>query len=101
MLLDAPLAFFNLFLFGAFAAIYALAEGELWGICAWHAVWNWAQGDLLGLPVSGGVHTGLWVSIHANGPPILTGGTFGPEGGLAATGVLVAGILALFIASEL
>lgn len=94
----APMALFNLFLFGVFAAAYALAEGGLWGICAWHAAWNWAQGDLLGLPVSGGVPSGLLVSIRPKGPAILTGGTFGPEGGLAATAVLLAGILFLFVA---
>jgi membrane protease YdiL (CAAX protease family) len=38
-----PLALLNLFLFGVFAAFYALAERGLWGICVWHAVWNWAM----------------------------------------------------------
>src|SRR5262249_39719804 len=42
------LGFANLFLFGVFACVYALAEGGLWGICAWHAVWNWAMGDVFG-----------------------------------------------------
>ena len=96
----ALVALVNLFLFGIFAAVYALVEGGIWGICAWHAVWNWAQGDLLGLPLDGGVHSGLLVSIGPNGPAVLTGGTFGPEGGLSATGVLVAGILFLFVAHE-
>jgi hypothetical protein len=96
----AAVALFNLFLFGIFAAFYALAEGGLWGVCAWHAIWNWTQGDLLGLPVSGGVHSGLLVSIRSEGSAILTGGTFGPEGGLAGTAVLVTGILVLFIARQ-
>lgn len=47
------LGFLNLFLFGIFAAVYALTEGGLWGICAWHAVWNWAMGDLLGFATDG------------------------------------------------
>jgi membrane protease YdiL (CAAX protease family) len=36
----APLPSLNLFLFGLFAAAYALAEGGLWGVCAWHAAYN-------------------------------------------------------------
>ena len=93
-------ALLNLLLFGIFAAVYALADGGLWGICAWHTFWNWAQSDLFGLPLDGGVHSGLLVSIHPNGPVILTGGTFGPEGGLAVTGVLVVGILCIFNMEE-
>jgi membrane protease YdiL (CAAX protease family) len=38
------LALLNLFLFGLFAALYALYEGSLWGVFSIHAVWNWAQG---------------------------------------------------------
>jgi membrane protease YdiL (CAAX protease family) len=92
-----PLALLNLFLFGVFAAFYALAEGGLWGICAWHTVWNWAQGSLLGFTVSGGAHAGLLVSIRASGPDMITGGAFGLEGGVAATAVLLiaTGMIAL------
>jgi membrane protease YdiL (CAAX protease family) len=86
------LAFLNLLLFGIFAAVYALAEGGLWGICVWHAVWNWAQGDLLGFALDGTLHSGLLTSIRATGLDLITGGAFGLEGGLAATAVLVIAI---------
>src|SRR5262249_36548990 len=43
-----PLGFLNLFLFGVFTAVYSLAEGGIWGACAWHAVWNWAMGNVVG-----------------------------------------------------
>ena len=86
------LAFLNLLLFGIFAAVYALAEGGLWGICVWHAVWNWAQGDLLGFALDGTPHSGLLTSIRASGLDLITGGAFGLEGGLAATAVLVIAI---------
>jgi hypothetical protein len=96
----AWLALFNLVLFGAFAAILALRQGALWGACAWHAVWNWAEGDLLGFTTDGTPHHGLLLSIRATGPDIITGGVFGPEGGLAAMAVLL--IAACFaIASSL
>jgi len=87
-----PLAFLNLFLFGAFAAVLVLAEGSLWGACAWHAVWNWAEFALLGFPLGGAAHEGILVSIRTAGDDIISGGTFGPEGGLAATAVLLVAI---------
>jgi len=87
-----PLALLNLFLFGVFAAFYALAERGLWGICVWHAVWNWAMGDLLGFATDGAPHTGLLISIRSTGPAIITGGAFGLEGGVAATAVFVIAI---------
>ena len=84
-----PLAFLNLFLFGVFAAVYALPEGGLWGIGVWHAVWNWAMGNLLGFALDGSPHQGLLVSIRTAGPEMITGGAFGLEGGLAATAVFL------------
>ena len=92
-----PLGFLNLFLFGVFCAVYALAEGGLWGIGAWHAVWNWAMGDLLGFATDGTPHAGLLSSIRADGPDIITGGAFGLEGGLACTAVflIAIGIIAM------
>jgi membrane protease YdiL (CAAX protease family) len=87
-----PLAFLNLFLFGVFAAFYSLAEGGLWGIGAWHAVWNWTQGDLWGAATDGSPHFGLLSSVQAQGPNTLTGGAFGPEGGLLCTMFFLIGI---------
>ena len=86
------LGWLNLFLFGIFAAFYALSEGGLWGICVWHAVWNWAMGDLLGFATDGVPHTGLLISIRATGPDIVTGGAFGLEGGVAVTAVFLIAI---------
>jgi len=87
-----PLGFLNLFLFGVFAAVYALAEGGVWGIGAWHAVWNWAMGDLLGFAMDGTPHSGLLSSVRADGPDIISGGAFGLEGGLACTAVFLTAI---------
>lgn len=86
-----PLPLFNLALFGLFAALYALREGSLWGVCALHSVWNWMQGNVFGLAVSGNSGSGptLW-DLGAAGPDRWTGGSFGPEGGLSVTLVLLA-----------
>jgi hypothetical protein len=86
--------FLNLFLFGLFTAVYALAEGGLWGVAAWHGVWNWMQGDVFGFSLDGSPHVGLVRSIQPLGPAIITGGAFGPEGGLACTAVLLSGTIA-------
>jgi membrane protease YdiL (CAAX protease family) len=84
-----PLAILNLTLFGVFAALYALREGGLWGVFALHSAWNWTQGNLFGLPVSGMATGGSLFNLQATGPDWLTGGAFGPEGGLAVTAVLI------------
>ncbi len=90
------LALLNLFLFGLFAALYALREGGLWGVCAEHSAWNWLQGNVFGLEVSGLTRTGpVMLNLRAQGPDFITGGAFGPEGGLAVTAVLVVAVAAL------
>ncbi len=84
------LAMINLALYGLFAALYALREESLWGICAFHSIWNWTQGNLFGLEVSGqGFSGGMIFNLMETGPDWLTGGAFGPEGGLVTTIVLL------------
>ncbi|MFN3308849.1 MAG: lysostaphin resistance A-like protein [Anaerolineales bacterium] len=84
------LALVNLVLYGLFAALYALREESLWGICAFHSIWNWAQGNLFGMSVSGqNTGVGTLFDLMESGPDWFTGGAFGPEGGLAVTIVLV------------
>ncbi len=86
------LGFSNLFLFGVFASAYALAEGGLWGVGAWHALWNWTEGDLLGVVTDGTSRFGLLSSIRAQGPDVITGGAFGPEGALGCTMIFLIAI---------
>jgi hypothetical protein len=84
------IAILNLFLFGVFAALFALYEGGLWGVFSIHAIWNWAQGNLFGLAVSGNPQVGGTIfNLQEVGPDFITGGPFGPEGGLAVTAVLL------------
>ncbi len=95
------LALLNLFLFGVFAVLYALYEGSLWGVFSIHAVWNWAQGNLFGFEVSGGgAPGGTLFNLMEVGPDVITGGPFGPEGGLAVTVVLVVSCLLVGWASH-
>jgi hypothetical protein len=92
------IAVLNLFLFGVFAALYALYETSLWGVFALHSVWNWAQGNFFGLEVSGTQpRGGTLLNLQETGPDVITGGQFGPEGGLAVTVVLLLGIAVIVL----
>ena len=89
----------NLALFGVFAALFALYEGGLWGVFAIHSAWNWAQGNLFGFEVSGSPAGSIALfDMMETGPDWLTGGAFGPEGGLVVTGVLVAASILVWLA---
>lgn len=67
-------------------AVYA-ASGSLWLPIGIHAGWNFAEGSIFGMAVSGNSRpTGL-ISGNLHGPAILTGGTFGPEASVIAVAV--------------
>jgi len=94
----SPIAILNLFLFGLFTALYALTEGGLWGVFSLHSVWNWAQGNLFGFEVSGMASPGgTLFNLRETGPDVITGGSFGPEGGLTVTAVLVISCLVVWL----
>lgn len=88
-----PLPILNLLLFAVFASCYTLAEGSLWGICAMHGIWNWAQGNLFGVAVSGqNAADSFFTYESASGAStLITGGPFGIEGSLVTTVVFLAG----------
>ena len=70
-----PLAVTNITLSGVFFALYALAEESLWGVLAIHASWNWTQGNIFGMNVSGKVlATSRLTQWSAAGPDWLSGG---------------------------
>jgi hypothetical protein len=53
----------------------------LWLPIAFHIGWNFFEGPIFGFPVSG-IITPALVQQQSVGPAPLTGGDFGPEGGL-------------------
>lgn len=96
-----PVAILNLFLFGVFTVLFALYEGGLWGVFSIHTAWNWAQGNLFGFEVSGmSPPGGTLFDLMEVGPDVITGGNFGPEGGLAVTAVLVVSCGLVWLASR-
>lgn len=77
------------------AAAYA-ATGRLWMPIALHIGWNFTEGTLFGMSVSGGPPLPALSHGSLSGPAFLTGGAFGPEASLAAVLLcLAAGILLL------
>lgn len=96
-----PFGVLNTVLVGVFLALYALTEGGLWGVCAWHSAWNWVQGNVFGLSVSGVTPLGGAVVDFATvGPDWFTGGAYGVEAGAAATVVLLLGIAVILLVAR-
>ena len=95
------IAMANIVLVGIFLSLYAVREGALIGVCAWHGAWNWLLGLGFGLDVSGmTIDTPALIADFdnkADAASWLTGGTFGPEGSLVVTGILLAGCLWFFL----
>ena len=90
------LAFLNLVLFGVFASVYFIKRGNIWGVAAFHSVWNLVQGNFYGIRVSGmEMQCSVLQSDMVAGKEIWNGGAFGLEGGLAVTIVYVVGIAVL------
>lgn len=96
------IAVVNLALFGLFAALFTLYEEGLWGVCGIHTAWNWVQGNILGFEVSGNpMQGGSLFNLMETGPDIITGGPFGPEGGLAVTVVLVVSCVSVWVVKRM
>ena len=98
------IALVNIFLFGLFASMLTLRRGSIWMVGALHSMWNFAQGNFFGIPVSGitGSPSPL-VSIPETGTwaKLIHGGTFGLEAGLAVTVILgLACVIMLFLPTK-
>lgn len=92
----SPLAYVNLFLFGVFASLLLLDFGNIWIAGAFHSVWNFVQGNVYGVQVSGmKVSNSILSTSYTGGMEIINGGSFGMEGGLAVSFVFLAGIAVL------
>lgn len=85
------LAFINLTLFGIFAALYIICFDDIWGACAIHSIWNFTQGNVFGISVSGtGEAASVFRTTAVSDKAWLSGGEFGIEGSILTTVVLVA-----------
>jgi membrane protease YdiL (CAAX protease family) len=90
-----PLALGNIALAGLFLGVAFYAPGGLWTAFGAHLGWN-ATLAALDAPVSGLPFRIPLLDYHAGEPAWLSGGSFGPEGGLVATVALVLAIALTF-----
>lgn len=90
------LAALNIMLVGIFLSLLAVRTGSIFASCALHSVWNFVQGNLYGLPVSGMATGSSVFRFELSGSELWTGGQFGVESGLGATIVSVV-LIALFL----
>jgi len=90
----------NLLLFGGLCGIWLLKRGSLWGVMALHGAWNFMEGNVFGGSVSGSAllpSVLILTPAAGAGHELMAGGSFGLEGGLAVSAVLLAAILAALL----
>ncbi|MDB5705733.1 MAG: putative metal-dependent rane protease [Sphingomonas bacterium] len=80
------------------AALYMLTR-RLWAAIGLHAAWNFTQGGIYGIAVSGFKQDGVLVP-RVTGSDLLTGGSFGAEASLPAIIVCTAFGIALLVAAH-
>jgi hypothetical protein len=76
-------------------AAYA-ATGRLWVPIGLHVGWNFTEGSLFGMTLSGNTMSAGMIRGSLDGPQILTGGEFGPEASIVAV-ILCLCLAAYFI----
>jgi len=92
----------NIALAGLMLGCGYVLSGELAIPIGLHVTWNFFQGAVYGLPVSGlGSFGATFLATTQTGPNLWTGGSFGPEGGLLAPAVMVPGIVLIALWTRL
>ncbi len=94
-------SFCNTVAVGVLLAVFFVRTRTLWMPLGFHFAWNFFQGCVFGLPVSGIRLFNPVVRTEAAGPLWLTGGAYGPEGSTLCTVLtLSALVLSLCIPSR-
>lgn len=88
----------NTILAGIWLGLAYLMTRSLWLATALHYSWNVAMVLIFGLPVSGftTLNQLAWLRGSEGGPGWISGGSYGPEGGVAATAALILSTLAIW-----
>lgn len=86
------LPYLNLFLVGILFAYMYLRSGNIWLGIGYHITWNYFQGSVFGFLVSGAGNTGI-IQTFIPKANIFNGGSFGPEGGLIVTFMILLGFI--------
>jgi membrane protease YdiL (CAAX protease family) len=88
---------FNIFLAGLFLALGYILTGELAIPIGLHITWNFFQGNVFGFPVSGTKAGATFIAIEQGGSDLITGGAFGPEGGLIGITAMILGSILMVL----
>lgn len=88
----SALGLINIFLVGVLFAYMFIRTGQLWMPIGYHITWNFFQGNVFGMAVSGNVTPSI-IQTRFTGPDWLTGGDFGAEGGLVVSLITLLGLL--------
>lgn len=83
------LSYINLLLFGIVMGLLFVRYESIWLVAAFHSAWNFIQGNIFGVSVSGTGNLPSLFTNRYNGQTLINGGAFGTEGGLAVTLVLL------------
>lgn len=76
----------NLFIASIVFSLTYFITGNLWIVGISHGIWNFTQGFVFGSEVSGNrVSSSIFLSTAKDGKDLLSGGSFGFEGGLVTT----------------
>lgn len=79
---------------GVFLGLGYVLTGRLSFPVGVHVTWNFTQGVVYGLPVSGTTAAAHLLDLTPVGPTVVTGGSFGPEAGLLGVAALAVGTAA-------
>ncbi|CDM70087.1 putative membrane protein [Clostridium bornimense] len=89
------LSIINIFLVGILLGYMFIKTNNLWLPIGYHITWNYFQGNVFGFLVSGTTTEGLYTT-ESIGNTIISGGNFGPEGGIIVTIVVLISILLVY-----
>ena len=91
------LSIVNIILDGIFACFLMLKYDNMWVLAGMHGAWNFVQGNIYGIQVSGqGASTSILNYSSQSSVDWLSGGAFGAEGSIFATIVLIGCIAYLY-----
>jgi hypothetical protein len=91
----------NTMLVGIPLSIAYLRTRSLWMPVGMHFTWNYVQGFVFGLPVSGYTFSPSLLKVQVHGAAWLTGSDYGPEGGLLSTVAIVGAGICLFLSARI
>lgn len=83
-----PLALLNTILWGVVLGFAYVRSGDLWLPIGLHFGWNWSL-PMLGVNLSGFTMDVTGYAMHWKVGPTVSGGAYGPEGGLLTTAVAI------------